>query len=195
MKSHLALATLLLAAPLLAQTIPPTVKSEINLDLNYDDIQPFGDPLQTNVAGAERTTFYPTVQATARRFGLAIVPDSKPASTTAPITSPSPAPASPPSPSAQAPSTPATMPPGPRQTRRLHRPPLPQHLRQLHARYGLHRRRQARPLRHGARLASHHLLRRHLLATQRRVRAGPPKVPHHALAPQSWVPHSCGFIA
>jgi len=57
---------------------PPVPAGQIALDLNYDDVQPFGDPLETNVAGAERTSFYPTVEATARRFNLAIVPDAHP---------------------------------------------------------------------------------------------------------------------
>jgi Zn-dependent M28 family amino/carboxypeptidase len=58
---------------------PPIPAGQIALNLNYDDIQPFGgEPLETSVAGAERTTFYPTVQATAARFNLAIVPDPHP---------------------------------------------------------------------------------------------------------------------
>ena len=47
-------------------------------DLNYDDVPPLGVPEQVNVSGAERTTFYPTVERTAKEFGLAIVPDSQP---------------------------------------------------------------------------------------------------------------------
>jgi Zn-dependent M28 family amino/carboxypeptidase len=57
---------------------PPIPTGQIALNLNYDDIQPFGDPLEVQVAGAERTTFYPTVQATAKRFAMAIVPDAHP---------------------------------------------------------------------------------------------------------------------
>ena len=57
---------------------PPIPAGQIALDLNYDDIQPFGEPLETEVSGAERTSFYPAVQATAKRFGLAIVPDAHP---------------------------------------------------------------------------------------------------------------------
>ena len=56
----------------------PIPTGQIALDLNYDDIKPFGDPLETKVDGAERTSFYPTVAATAKRFGLAIVPDAHP---------------------------------------------------------------------------------------------------------------------
>ena len=57
---------------------PPIPAGQIALDLNYDDIKPFGDPLETKVDGAERTSFYPTVIATAKSFGLAIVPDAHP---------------------------------------------------------------------------------------------------------------------
>lgn len=57
---------------------PPIPAGQIALDLNYDDVQPFGDPLETNIAGAERTSFYPTVEATAKRFNLAIVADAHP---------------------------------------------------------------------------------------------------------------------
>jgi Zn-dependent M28 family amino/carboxypeptidase len=57
---------------------PPIPAGQIALDLNYDAIQPFGEPLQASVDGSERTSFYPTVQATAARFDLAIVPDAHP---------------------------------------------------------------------------------------------------------------------
>jgi Zn-dependent M28 family amino/carboxypeptidase len=57
---------------------PPIADAEIALDLNYDAIQPFGEPLEVSVAGAERTSFYPIVEATAKRFGMAIVPDAHP---------------------------------------------------------------------------------------------------------------------
>jgi Zn-dependent M28 family amino/carboxypeptidase len=57
---------------------PPVPVGQIALDLNYDMILPVGDPLETNVSGAERTSFYPTVEATAKRFNLAIVTDAHP---------------------------------------------------------------------------------------------------------------------
>jgi Zn-dependent M28 family amino/carboxypeptidase len=57
---------------------PPVPAREVSLDLNYDDIPPLGVPEEVNVAGAERTTFYPTVETTAKDFGLKIVPDSQP---------------------------------------------------------------------------------------------------------------------
>src|ERR1700730_1381957 len=55
--------------------IPP---SKISLDLNYDALDPIGEPEETEVRGAERTTFYPVVEAMAKTFGLAIRPDSRP---------------------------------------------------------------------------------------------------------------------
>ncbi|WP_260703222.1 M28 family peptidase [Edaphobacter flagellatus] len=57
---------------------PPVPPAQIALDINYDMILPVGTPLETSVNGAQRTTFYPTVQATAKRFHLAIVPDAHP---------------------------------------------------------------------------------------------------------------------
>jgi Zn-dependent M28 family amino/carboxypeptidase len=57
---------------------PPIPAGQIALDINYDMILPIGVPLETNVNGAQRTTFFPTVEATAKRFNLAIVPDPRP---------------------------------------------------------------------------------------------------------------------
>jgi Zn-dependent M28 family amino/carboxypeptidase len=57
---------------------PPIPAGQIALDINYDMILPIGVPLQTNVNGAQRTTFFPAVEATAKRFHLLIVPDPKP---------------------------------------------------------------------------------------------------------------------
>jgi Zn-dependent M28 family amino/carboxypeptidase len=56
----------------------PVPASKISLDLNYDALQPIGEPEETEVTGAERTTFYPVVEGTAKEFGLAIRPDSRP---------------------------------------------------------------------------------------------------------------------
>lgn len=56
----------------------PVPSGNIALDINFDMILPVGIPQEVNVNGAQRTTFYPTVQATAKRFGLAIVPDPRP---------------------------------------------------------------------------------------------------------------------
>jgi Zn-dependent M28 family amino/carboxypeptidase len=57
---------------------PPVPAGQIALDLNYDMILPIGIPREINVNGAQRTSFYPVVQATAKRFGLTIVPDPRP---------------------------------------------------------------------------------------------------------------------
>jgi len=56
----------------------PTPVKDISLAMNYDDVPPLGVPEEVNVAGAERTTFYPAVERTARQFGLSIVPDARP---------------------------------------------------------------------------------------------------------------------
>jgi Zn-dependent M28 family amino/carboxypeptidase len=57
---------------------PPTPDKDISVALNYDDVPPLGVPEEVNVAGAERTTFYPVVERTAKEFKLTIVPDSQP---------------------------------------------------------------------------------------------------------------------
>ena len=57
---------------------PPVPARNISLDLNYDDVQPFGEPEQAVISGAERTTVYPLVQQVARDFDLSIQPDALP---------------------------------------------------------------------------------------------------------------------
>src|SRR6266478_5171285 len=57
---------------------PPVPAGKIALDLNYDDVKPLGAAEEVEVTGAERTTFYPWVQATAKEFRLAIRPDARP---------------------------------------------------------------------------------------------------------------------
>jgi Zn-dependent M28 family amino/carboxypeptidase len=57
---------------------PPVPAAQIALDINYDMLLPIGVQREINVNGAQRTTFYPEVQETAKRFGLAIVPDPRP---------------------------------------------------------------------------------------------------------------------
>jgi Zn-dependent M28 family amino/carboxypeptidase len=57
---------------------PPIAAGKIALDLNYDDVKPLGAPEEVEVSGAERTTFYPAVEATAKEFRLAIRPDARP---------------------------------------------------------------------------------------------------------------------
>jgi Zn-dependent M28 family amino/carboxypeptidase len=48
------------------------------LDLNYDDLPPIGVPEEVEVVGAERTSFYSTVEEVAKEFNLTIRPDSRP---------------------------------------------------------------------------------------------------------------------
>ena len=57
---------------------PPIAANRIALDLNYDDLPPLGSPEDIEVSGAERTTFYSAVEATADEFRLAVRPDSHP---------------------------------------------------------------------------------------------------------------------
>jgi Zn-dependent M28 family amino/carboxypeptidase len=57
---------------------PPIPAARISLDLNYDNVTPYGVPEDVEVSGAERTNFYPVVEQTAREFHLAIRPDDKP---------------------------------------------------------------------------------------------------------------------
>jgi Zn-dependent M28 family amino/carboxypeptidase len=57
---------------------PPIPAGKISLDLNFDDIPPLGSPEEVEVSGAERSNFYPTVEAMAKEFRLAIRPDSHP---------------------------------------------------------------------------------------------------------------------
>ncbi len=57
---------------------PPFSTGKISLDLNYDDVKPLGAPEEVQVAGAERTTFYPAVEAMAKDFRLTIRPDARP---------------------------------------------------------------------------------------------------------------------
>ena len=57
---------------------PPIPAGKISLDLNYDDVSPLGAPEEVQVSGAERTTFYPAVQAMAQDFHFKIRPDARP---------------------------------------------------------------------------------------------------------------------
>ncbi|MGA6986320.1 MAG: M28 family peptidase [Terriglobales bacterium] len=57
---------------------PPISAGKISLDLNYDDVMPLGAPEEVQVSGAERTIFYPTVQAAAQDFRFRIRPDARP---------------------------------------------------------------------------------------------------------------------
>jgi Zn-dependent M28 family amino/carboxypeptidase len=57
---------------------PPVPAADISLNLNYDMLNPIGVPLDAEVSGAERTTFYPIVEKTAKAFDLTIQPDQFP---------------------------------------------------------------------------------------------------------------------
>lgn len=56
----------------------PVPPGKIALDLNYDDVPAIGDPEEVEASGAERTTFNPVVEATAKEFGFGIRPDPRP---------------------------------------------------------------------------------------------------------------------
>jgi len=56
----------------------PIPAARIALDLNFDAINPIGTPESVAVTGAERTSFYPTVERTAAAFGLEIQGDPEP---------------------------------------------------------------------------------------------------------------------
>jgi Zn-dependent M28 family amino/carboxypeptidase len=56
----------------------PVPPGKISIDLNFDAVPPLGTPEEVEVSGAERTTFYPVVKATAEDFSLAIRPDPRP---------------------------------------------------------------------------------------------------------------------
>ncbi len=56
----------------------PVAAARIALDLNYDAILPSGMPQSVNVTGAERTSFYPTVEKIAAAFGFEIQADAEP---------------------------------------------------------------------------------------------------------------------
>src|ERR1700678_3015511 len=67
----------LLGSNYLGEHLPITA-DRIALGLNFDAILPVGVPESVTVTGAERTSFYPTVEKTAKAFGFAIQPDSEP---------------------------------------------------------------------------------------------------------------------
>ncbi len=57
---------------------PPIPAGKISIGLNFDNVMPLGAPEEVEVSGAERTTFYPAVQATAQDFRFKIRPDARP---------------------------------------------------------------------------------------------------------------------
>ena len=56
----------------------PMAAGRFALGLNFDAIPPIGVPESVNVTGAERTSFYPIVEKTAKTFGFVIQPDAEP---------------------------------------------------------------------------------------------------------------------
>jgi len=67
----------LLGSEYLAKHLP-LAAAHIALDLNFDAVPPIGTPQSVSVTGAERTTFYPTVEKTAAAFGFEIQGDAEP---------------------------------------------------------------------------------------------------------------------
>ena len=67
----------LLGSNYLGKHLPIPAK-HIALGLNFDAIPPIGVPQSVNVTGAERTTFYPTVEKTAKVLGLDLQADAEP---------------------------------------------------------------------------------------------------------------------
>ena len=67
----------LLGSEYLAKHLP-IAAAHMALDLNFDAVPPIGTPQSVSVTGAERTTFYPTVQKTAAAFGFEIQGDAEP---------------------------------------------------------------------------------------------------------------------
>jgi Zn-dependent M28 family amino/carboxypeptidase len=57
---------------------PPIPAGKIVLALNFDGIAPIGVPEALDVSGAERTTFYPSVEKAAAQFRFTLEPDSNP---------------------------------------------------------------------------------------------------------------------
>ncbi len=57
---------------------PPVAAGKITLALNYDDLPPLGDLEEVGTYGAERTSFYATVQQTARELQLQVGLDPNP---------------------------------------------------------------------------------------------------------------------
>ena len=57
---------------------PVIPAGQIAADINFDGLFPFGKTRDVSLTGAERTTLWPLVQRDAKRFDLAIAPDSEP---------------------------------------------------------------------------------------------------------------------
>ena len=56
----------------------PVPARRMTLDLNFDAVPPIGVPESVSVTGAERTSFFPVVERTAKAFGFDIQPDAEP---------------------------------------------------------------------------------------------------------------------
>ncbi|MDB5987363.1 MAG: peptidase [Nevskia sp.] len=56
----------------------PLPASAVAIDLNYDAVPPIGEPESVEVSGAERTSFYPTVERISKSMGFAIEADATP---------------------------------------------------------------------------------------------------------------------
>ncbi len=57
---------------------PPVPARDITLDLNYDMLLPIGVPLSASLGGAERISFWPTIERVAKDFDLKLLPDPDP---------------------------------------------------------------------------------------------------------------------
>jgi Zn-dependent M28 family amino/carboxypeptidase len=57
---------------------PPVPARDITLDLNYDMLLPIGVPRSVSLGGAQRITFWPTVESVAGKFDLQLLPDPTP---------------------------------------------------------------------------------------------------------------------
>ena len=58
---------------------PPVSAKNIALDLNYDMLLPIGIPRSVSLGGADRISFWPTVERVAKKFDLQVLPDPTPA--------------------------------------------------------------------------------------------------------------------
>ena len=67
----------LLGSKYMGENSPVPVKN-IVLDLNYDALAPIGMPEEVAIGGAERSTFYPFIEQTAKAMHLTIIPDAHP---------------------------------------------------------------------------------------------------------------------
>jgi Zn-dependent M28 family amino/carboxypeptidase len=56
----------------------PVPAREIGLDLNYDMLLPIGMPRSLSLNGADRLSFWPTIQSVAKSFNFALMPDPDP---------------------------------------------------------------------------------------------------------------------